>query len=273
MAVRGHDDEVWLGLLGQGDDGAAGVLFVNDANLGADAEVFEVFREAAEVNGALLDFSSLTELTVNTACDALFDMKQDELGAVLASEGAGMRESDRVAVGVVEGEKDRAIDGRADDRKVGGGHGVELLDSFWLGQPGRGGDPSEEDEKGPGEQKSPGPEGFQCLPGEAEVQHDDDGGRGPGQTLDPEGIGERAHFLWVGSEVNQRDDGEGQLETEQNLAKNEKLISGCFSGNQDGDDRGGDRKQTGEKAPEPGFDAEIDEAFHDDLAGHRAGDC
>ena len=60
------------------------------------------------------------------------------------------------------------------------------------------------------------------------VEDDDQGSGEPGEPGYPPGVGELAHFALVIGELHQRNQGEGQLKTENHLAKDEQSPWLCF---------------------------------------------
>ncbi len=66
--------------------------------------------------------------------------------------------------------------------------------------------------------------------------------------------------------------GEGELEGEDDLAEGEEVGDAAVAAEADDEDGGEDGEGTGDEATEPGGDAPVHEAFHDDLSGEGAGD-
>src|SRR6266571_531003 len=81
---------------------------------------------------------------------------------------------------------------------------------------------------------------------------------------------EFAHPITVPCELDQRDNREGQLKTENHLTENEQRSHLIFAGNANDQYGGNDGKGAGNEPAEPGPEANVKEAFHDDLAGEGA---
>src|SRR5579871_2557788 len=58
------------------------------------------------------------------------------------------------------------------------------------------------------------------------VEHDDDGGGEPRKQFEPERIDEFAHFLAVTGKQNQRNHGERQLQTQDDLTQDDEVADG-----------------------------------------------
>ena len=80
------------------------------------------------------------------------------------------------------------------------------------------------------------------------------------------------HFPFVGSEPNQRDHGERQLYTENDLAENEQLGGAALAVPGRDHHRRHDGQQTRDTPAQPARQSEPKEAFHDDLTGQGGGD-
>ena len=79
-------------------------------------------------------------------------------------------------------------------------------------------------------------------PEEFGVEEEDGGGNEPGDHLSDARVGEFAHPGAVAGELDQRDDGKGQLKTEYHLAEDEQRGDFVFAGdadNQSGRNDGG----------------------------------
>src|SRR5207247_167976 len=99
-------------------------------------------------------------------------------------------------------------------------------------------------------------------------------GRGddPGDDSGQARVGEFAHPIAVPCELDQRDNREGQLKTENHLTENEQRSHLIFAGNANNQYGGKDGKGAGNEPAEPGPEANVKETFHDDLACKRAGE-
>ena len=68
------------------------------------------------------------------------------------------------------------------------------------------------------------------------VERDDDSGGGPSEDVDPARVCELAHFFPVAREGDERHDGEGKLQAQDDLAEDEQIIDGLVA--HDGDEIG-----------------------------------
>ncbi len=109
-------------------------------------------------------------------------------------------------------------------------------------------------------------------PEKPDVEDEDECGAGPGREFQPRAVREGAHALAVAGEMDQRDDGEGQLKIEDDLAEDDEAVGGGLAGKVNGQDGGRDGEAAGDGAAQPGLHSEAQKTFHDDLAGHGAGE-
>src|SRR6516225_2796411 len=103
------------------------------------------------------------------------------------------------------------------------------------------------------------------------IKEKDSRGNQPGYGSCEPGIDERAHFSAVAGEQRQRDHGEGQLETEYDLAEDQERSKLAFAGDDDNENCGKNRNQASDEPANPGFQTDVQEPFPDDLPGERAG--
>src|SRR6266567_3426005 len=104
------------------------------------------------------------------------------------------------------------------------------------------------------------------------VEEEDGCGDDPGDDSGQARVREFAHPIAVPCELDQRDNREGQLKTENHLTENEQRSHLIFAGNANDQYGGNDGKRAGNEPAEPGPEANVKEAFHDDLACKRAGE-
>ena len=109
-------------------------------------------------------------------------------------------------------------------------------------------------------------------PEEFAVEEKDGGGNTPGGDDGGAGVDEFAHLGAFAGELNERNHGEGQLKTEYDLAENQKRGELPFPGDADDENRGNNSNGASDQAAQPGLQADIEETFHDDLAGEGAGE-
>src|SRR6266700_4253537 len=102
------------------------------------------------------------------------------------------------------------------------------------------------------------------------VEEEDGRGDDPGDDSGQARVGEFAHPIAVPCELDQRDNREGQLKTENHLTKNEQRSHLIFAGNANDQYGGNDGKGAGNEPAEPGPEANVKETFHDDLASEGA---
>src|SRR5712672_3591857 len=103
------------------------------------------------------------------------------------------------------------------------------------------------------------------------VEEKYDRGDPPGQDFRRARVYEPTHFRAVASELNQGNDGKGQLKAENHLAENDQgsdFALACYPYHQDGRSNG---QRARDEPAKPRLQANIQKAFHDDLAGERAG--
>ena len=72
--------------------------------------------------------------------------------------------------------------------------------------------------------------------------------------------------------MQQREHGEGKLQGEHDLAEGEQVGDTAVAAQANDEDGGQNGQGAGDETAHPGLDAPVHEAFHDDLAGERAGD-
>src|SRR4029077_7797062 len=70
---------------------------------------------------------------------------------------------------------------------------------------------------------------------------------------------------------DQRDHREGQLETKNHLTEDEQRSDFVFAGKTNDQSGRNDGDRTSDEPAEPGLETNVQEAFHHDLAGQRAG--
>ena len=110
------------------------------------------------------------------------------------------------------------------------------------------------------------------IAGQAEIQHDDEHGRAPGQNIDPGAVGELAHAAAVAGETDQRNDGEGKLHAQDHLAQDQQPIGSLIAAGGNGDHRRDNRDRAGDQAAQPRSHAQVQKSFHDDLPGVGSGE-
>src|SRR6516165_1846629 len=103
------------------------------------------------------------------------------------------------------------------------------------------------------------------------IKEKDRGGNQPGYGGCESRIHERPHFPAVAGEERQRDHGERQLETEYDLAEDQERSKLAFAGDADNENRGENRNQASDEPANPGLQTDVQEPFHHDLPGERAG--
>ena len=107
-------------------------------------------------------------------------------------------------------------------------------------------------------------------PEEFGVEEQDSGGDDPRDDDSDAGVSELAHLAAVARELDQRDDGERQLEAKNDLAENEQRSDFAFARYTDDKHGGKNGERARNKAAEPRLQTNLEEAFHHDLAGERA---
>ena len=137
------------------------------------------------------------------------------------------------------------------------------------------GDPGPEAPTGPTVAERVGPRDALVAEGgldeEPGVEAGDDEGGGPGEELQGAAVDEFAHEAALSGEDHERHDGEAELKRENDLAEDEELLGSLLAVDGDDDDGGDDGQTAGDEAAQPRGDLEVNEAFHDDLAGE--GSC
>src|ERR1700674_1710842 len=109
-------------------------------------------------------------------------------------------------------------------------------------------------------------------PEEFAVEEEDGSSNDPGDDGSEARVGEFPHSGSAAGELDEGDHREGQLKAENDLAENEQRGDFILAGYAD-DERGGDDGNgAGDEAAEPGFQANVEKAFHHNLAGKGAGE-
>lgn len=109
-------------------------------------------------------------------------------------------------------------------------------------------------------------------PEQFSVEEEDGGGHNPSDNGREPGVRKLTHLAAVGGELNQRDDREGQLKTQNDLAENEKRGDFAFSGDADDQNSGQHSQRAGDEAAQPGLKANLQKPFHDNLARKSSGE-
>jgi hypothetical protein len=86
------------------------------------------------------------------------------------------------------------------------------------------------------------------------------------------GIHELSHLQLVGGERHQREHSERKLHAQNHLAEHKKLRSSALAVHDGHNCRRNDRDHPRYQSPQPGTDADVEEPFHYDLTGKRAGE-
>src|ERR1035438_4096473 len=107
----------------------------------------------------------------------------------------------------------------------------------------------------------------QAIGQQPDVERQDQHGRGPREPLHPEFVGECAHAAAVAGEMNQGNDGERQLHAQNHLAEDEQLVGALVARNVNDEGGGNDGDRARDEAAQPRAHADVQEAFHHDLAG------
>src|SRR6266571_1767069 len=109
-------------------------------------------------------------------------------------------------------------------------------------------------------------------PEELGVEEKDGGSDDPSNDGDQTRVGELTHFGAVACELDERDDRKGQLKTQDNLAENQQRRDFVLASDADDQGGGNDGHGASDEAAEPGLEANVQEAFHDNLARESAGE-
>ncbi len=94
----------------------------------------------------------------------------------------------------------------------------------------------------------------------------------PASTTSQRGVDKSPHFLFVAGKQYQRNNGKTELQRQNHLAENQQLADAMFAVPVRHDDGRHDRHRAGQQSPHPGAQAKMQETFHHDLTGHRAGE-
>src|ERR1700687_2666889 len=103
------------------------------------------------------------------------------------------------------------------------------------------------------------------------VEEENGDGDEPGDYGGNARIGEFAHFGAVAGELDEGNDGEGQLKTENHLAEDEQRSDLAFAGDADYENRRNDGDGASDEAAHPRLEPDVEKALHDDLSGQCAG--
>ena len=85
-------------------------------------------------------------------------------------------------------------------------------------------------------------------------------------------IGKFAHLGLFAGEPHQRPDGETELHAQDDLARDEQLRGFAFAENADDEHGRNNGDQARDQPAQPRAHADVEKAFHHDLAGQRAGE-
>ena len=107
-------------------------------------------------------------------------------------------------------------------------------------------------------------------PEQFEVEEEDGSGDDPGDHDGEARVDEFAHAAAVVGELDQWNHGEWELEAEDDLTEYEEHADFVFAEDTDHENRRDDGDTARDEAAEPGLEADLEEAFHDDLAGESA---
>ena len=116
-----------------------------------------------------------------------------------------------------------------------------------------------------------GSNGAQCQPEQFEIEAEDGGGYGPSQDGREARVGERAHLCAAARELDQRDHRKRKLKAQNHLAENQQRSDFAFAIQADDNDRRYDGREARNQPAQPRFEPQIQETFHDNLPGERAG--
>src|SRR5713226_8690723 len=108
-------------------------------------------------------------------------------------------------------------------------------------------------------------------PNEFGVEEQDGSRNNPGDDLDNSRIDELTHLGTVAGKLDQRDHCERQLKAENHLAENEQRSNFVLARKTNDQCSRNDGDGTHDKPAQPRLEANVEKAFHDDLAGQRAG--
>src|SRR5206468_2358992 len=104
------------------------------------------------------------------------------------------------------------------------------------------------------------------------VQQNNNSGREPGQNFHPQWTDELAHFSAVAGEHDQGYHGKGKLHAQNDLAEDQQLGRAGFAVEGGAQDRRHDGNQPRDEPAQPGTEADVEKAFHDNLSGQRSGE-
>jgi len=110
------------------------------------------------------------------------------------------------------------------------------------------------------------------IVGERQVEGGDGAGDQPREPLHRRTDAVLAHPAPVGNQVDERYDGEGELQRQDHLRQDEQLPGGLFAGEQDRRHRRHQGQAARDQPSYQGPQAQVKEALHDDLTGESAGD-
>ena len=254
---------------------------MHDRQLGFDAVFAQLVEDALEILAAGLNLGCRRQRAVELAHDAFFDVQQIDLRAVRLGQSGGMGHRVGIALGVIERYQNPLVPGRFPL----GGLGLQQADrcpppaaeAGWKKR--LEGDPEQQERDGGDDRKDREPDpGTTLLEPVSESHHDqpdiesdEKDRRGPGQYPNPGLICELAHAGAVAGEMDERNHGERQLHAQDHLAQDQQLVDAVVACNRDRDGRRNDGHQARDQAAQPWPHAEIEEAFHDDLARHGSG--
>src|SRR5712692_1864167 len=114
--------------------------------------------------------------------------------------------------------------------------------------------------------------GTENEPEQLGVEEENGGSDNPGDDRGEPRICEFAHLGTVASKLDQRNHRERQLKTENHLTENEQRGDFVLAGKTNDQGRRNDGEGAGDEPAKPGLEANVEKAFHDDLAGQCAGE-
>ena len=129
-----------------------------------------------------------------------------------------------------------------------------------------------EGESQPDADKQRHPARAERLVEQREIEPGDQGADRVADDLHRRRIGELTHQPAARGEVEQREDRERELHREHDLGEDQERDGVLAARRRDQEDRRHDGEKPGDQPPQPGADADVEKALHDDLAGERAGD-
>src|SRR6266704_6066491 len=109
-------------------------------------------------------------------------------------------------------------------------------------------------------------------PEEFGVEQENGGRDDPGDDRNQARVGELAHFRAVGRELDKRDHREGQLKAQNHLAENKQRSDFVIASNANHHCCRNNRDRASNEAAQPRLEANVEEAFHNNLTRERAGE-